>query len=1562
MPPAAKAAFEKALSAQISNNGAGTGNGTIAWQLAPIPEYLRSFLGANQTLTLTYTIQVQDEYLTTAKQTITVTITNSNQGPYVGWINPAGGNWSNPNNWSTGTVPGLNDDVKIPVDFVINGTGNYPVTISTPAAAKSISLREGGAELINTSTLNVTGQVAANDGTITNNAIGTIQAGSLVLTGASELTNAGIIKLSAGGEFADQSTVTNTSSGTLEVVGGTLEFHVDVINAGLIAVLAGGALTLDSATTLNNDDGDITVAGTLNLTSATIDQSDGVGANAGTVTVFANGTLNLTNATIAGGLLTGTGIIATLGIGSVTTLDGSSGHAVTIDAGTSVTVNTGTTLQLTGTIGGGGEISVAGASKIIANGVISVPVNAAQLADGALLTLEGSAALTVINLVGDLNAAALTGTLDVTTADITGAGGINITTGNHTTTITSGALASGGTVDTIVVNASALADGTLLTLVGPANFTVTGLKGDLDVSGATGIVTIADAPTIIITTSGDGISSIDASAFADNHTLVLIGTDNTTVTGLKGDLDASGLTGTLDVTTADITGSGGINITTGNHTTTTSGELVSGGTVDTIVVDASALADGQLLTLSGLADFNVTGLIANLQASTLEGDLDVTTGTVAGLSIATGNGGNTINASALTDNQLLTLTGNDDASVTLNAGDLSAPTFDGVLTVTVTGGVASSNTITTGNNNASIAGVDAADAIAVVAGATDDDNTLTLSGLADFNVTGLIANLQASTLEGDLDVTTGTVAGLSIATGNGGNTINASALTDNQLLTLTGNDDASVTLNAGDLSAPTFDGVLTVTVTGGVASSNTITTGNNNASIAGVDAADAIAVVAGATDDDNTLTLSGLADFNVTGLIANLQASTLEGDLDVTTGTVAGLSIATGNGGNTINASALTDNQLLTLTGNDDASVTLNAGDLSAPTFDGVLTVTVTGGVASSNTITTGNNNASIAGVDAADAIAVVAGATDDDNTLTLSGLADFNVTGLIANLQASTLEGDLDVTTGTVAGLSIATGNGGNTINASALTDNQLLTLTGNDDASVTLNAGDLSAPTFDGVLTVTVTGGVASSNTITTGNNNASIAGVDAADAIAVVAGATDDDNTLTLSGLADFNVTGLIANLQASTLEGDLDVTTGTVAGLSIATGNGGNTINASALTDNQLLTLTGNDDASVTLNAGDLSAPTFDGVLTVTVTGGVASSNTITTGNNNASIAGVDAADAIAVVAGATDDDNTLTLSGLADFNVTGLIANLQASTLEGDLDVTTGTVAGLSIATGNGGNTINASALTDNQLLTLTGNDDASVTLNAGDLSAPTFDGVLTVTVTGGVASSNTITTGNNNASIAGVDAADAIAVVAGATDDDNTLTLSGLADFNVTGLIANLQASTLEGDLDVTTGTVAGLSIATGNGGNTINASALTDNQLLTLTGNDDASVTLNAGDLSAPTFDGVLTVTVTGGVASSNTITTGNNNASIAGVDAADAIAVVAGATDDDNTLTLSGLADFNVTGLIANLQASTLRGRPRRHHRNRRRAVDRHRQRRQHHQRLGAHRQSAADANRQR
>src|SRR5581483_2964842 len=579
---------------------------------------------------------------------------------------------------------------------------------------------------------------------------------------------------------------------------------------------------------------------------------------------------------------------------------------------------------------------------------------------------------------------------------------------------------------------------------------------------------------------------------------------------------------------------------------------------DAILVNAAALADDTLLTLTGSssANFTVSNLIGNLNADALAGALTVTTGAVAGLSIATGSGSNTIHADALTNDQVLTLTGDDAATVTLTAGDLNAATDSGVLTVTVaTDTAGSTNTITTGSNAITIndAGTTAADAILVNAAALADDTLLTLTGSssANFTVSNLIGNLNADALAGALTVTTGAVAGLSIATGSGSNTIHADALTNDQVLTLTGDDAATVTLTAGDLNAATDSGVLTVTVaTDTAGSTNTITTGSNAITIndAGTTAADAILVNAAALADDTLLTLTGSssANFTVSNLIGNLNADALAGALTVTTGAVAGLSIATGSGSNTIHADALTNDQVLTLTGDDAATVTLTAGDLNAATDSGVLTVTVaTDTAGSTNTITTGSNAITIndAGTTAADAILVNAAALADDTLLTLTGSssANFTVSNLIGNLNADALAGALTVTTGAVAGLSIATGSGSNTIHADALTNDQVLTLTGDDAATVTLTAGDLNAATDSGVLTVTVaTDTAGSTNTITTGSNAITIN-----DAAALA-----DDTLLTLTGSssANFTVSNLIGNLNADALAGALTVTTGAVAGLS------------------------------------------------------------------------------------------------------------------------------------------------------------------------------------------------------------------------------------------------------------------------------------------------------------------------------------------------------------------------------------------------------------------------------
>src|SRR5205085_2337077 len=191
----------------------------------------------------------------------------------------------------------------------------------------------------------------------------------------------------------------------------------------------------------------------------------------------------------------------------------------------------------------------------------TVTVAAALLAQNTLLTLSGSAAFVVTGLVGDINASGLTGTLNVTTGNA-GDNGISITTGSNTTSIT-----GSSSTDTVTVTATALDDNTLLTLSGAAAFVVTGLVGDLDASALTGALTVttADIPDNTLTiTTGSGATSItdafnsdtvtvNATALANNTLLTLAGAADFVVTGLKGDLNASTLTGTLTVTTGDAT-------------------------------------------------------------------------------------------------------------------------------------------------------------------------------------------------------------------------------------------------------------------------------------------------------------------------------------------------------------------------------------------------------------------------------------------------------------------------------------------------------------------------------------------------------------------------------------------------------------------------------------------------------------------------------------------------------------------------------------------------------------------------------------------------------------------------------------------------------------------------------------------------------------------------------------------------------------------------------------------------------------------------------------------------
>ena len=172
---------------------------------------------------------------------------------------------------------------------------------------------------------------------------------------------------------------------------------------------------------------------------------------------------------------------------------------------------------------------------------------------------------------------------------------IAITTGSAATSIT-----DNFSSDTVTVNATALAQNTLLTLSGSAAETVTGLVGDLNAGSLTGAlsVTTGDASDNgIAITTGSGATSISCERqqrFRDGQcnrtggepTLTLSGAAAETVTGLVGNLSAGSLTGALNVTTGNATDDN-IAITTGSGATS----ITANGANDTVTINAAALGN-----------------------------------------------------------------------------------------------------------------------------------------------------------------------------------------------------------------------------------------------------------------------------------------------------------------------------------------------------------------------------------------------------------------------------------------------------------------------------------------------------------------------------------------------------------------------------------------------------------------------------------------------------------------------------------------------------------------------------------------------------------------------------------------------------------------------------------------------------------------------------------------------------------------------------------------------------------------------------------------------------------
>jgi hypothetical protein len=160
------------------------------------------------------------------------------------------------------------------------------------------------------------------------------------------------------------------------------------------------------------------------------------------------------------------------------------------------------------------------------------------------------------------------------------------------------------------------------------------------------------------------------------------------------------------------------------------------------------MADGQTLTTSGNGNTTITGLRADLvvaDASTAVQTITIVAVTDITLALGTDtNGTDAVTGTALTDGQVLTMTGTNDVTVSIGLGDLTATAYAGIMTVTTTD--TGTNVITTGTAadviNAGdgidiIIGGNGADAITPGAG-NDSIRYLALANAGD-SIAGFVA-------------------------------------------------------------------------------------------------------------------------------------------------------------------------------------------------------------------------------------------------------------------------------------------------------------------------------------------------------------------------------------------------------------------------------------------------------------------------------------------------------------------------------------------------------------------------------------------------------------------------------------------------------------------------------------------------------------------------------------------------------------------------------------------------------------------------------------------------------
>jgi hypothetical protein len=294
------------------------------------------------------------------------------------WINPAGGAWETPSNWSLGRVPNASDAVRIQVAGTPTITINSGVAVTRLKAEETLRIiggslavgltsRVDGGLLIDGGSVGATGVLTVNGGRWWG---GTINgSGGVLNTGAFQVQPPANVSLSLSGVLNNSGTVTqitNTSSFPL------------TMNAGTINNLAGGVWDMQSGLINANGNGGVfNNQGTLrkNASGSTPLLAVPFNNNGGAIDIRA-GTLNIvSDSSYTGGTATvAAGAVWAL-IGGVQTFSAgfSASGAGTVSVTTTMTSPAGQNATFAMAAPGGlrleGGVSYGGAGELINTGV-----------------------------------------------------------------------------------------------------------------------------------------------------------------------------------------------------------------------------------------------------------------------------------------------------------------------------------------------------------------------------------------------------------------------------------------------------------------------------------------------------------------------------------------------------------------------------------------------------------------------------------------------------------------------------------------------------------------------------------------------------------------------------------------------------------------------------------------------------------------------------------------------------------------------------------------------------------------------------------------------------------------------------------------------------------------------------------------------------------------------------------------------------------------------------------------------------------------------------------------